>query len=106
VAPRERRVIWAESARVALDEVVSYIAEDSRANAFRVLQKALAAASILSTMGERGRIVPELEDDAVREVFVFRYRLMYRVHSNRIEIVAFVHGARDFARLREGEHLE
>jgi toxin ParE1/3/4 len=100
VAPRERRVVWAESAQLALDEVIEYIAIDSRADALRVLESALAAARHLSTLAERGRVVPELNDPAVREVFVYRYRLMYRVEPDRVEVRAFVHGARDFAALR------
>jgi len=103
VAPRERRVVWAESAQLALDEVIAYIAADSRANALRVLESTLEAAGHLSTMAERGRVVPELNDPAVREVFVFRYRLMYRIEPDHVEVRAFVHGARDFAALRRDQ---
>lgn len=103
MAPRERRVIWAESAQLALDEVIEYIAIDSRANAFLVLESALEAARHLSTLAERGRVVPELNDPAVREIFVFRYRLIYRVEADRVEVRAFVHGARDFAALRRDQ---
>jgi toxin ParE1/3/4 len=44
---------------------------------------------------ERGRVVPELNDPAVRELLVGRYRLMYRVTASSVQVVAFVHGARD-----------
>ena len=100
MAPRERRVIWAESAQIALEEVIAHIATDSRANALRVLEAALEAATRLSTLAERGRVVPELSDPAIREVFAFRYRPMYHVEPDRVEVWAFVHGARDFAALR------
>lgn len=106
MAPRERRVIWAESAQLALDEVIAYIATESRANALRVLESALEVARHLSTFAERGRVVPELNDPAVREVFVFRYRLMYHVGSDRVEVRAFVHGARDFAALLRNQDGE
>ena len=85
MAPRERRVTWAESAQAALDEVIAYIASDSRANALRVLDETLSAARHLSTLAERGRVVPELNDANIREVFVFRYRLMYRIQRDRVE---------------------
>jgi toxin ParE1/3/4 len=71
-----------------------------------MLESALEAARHLSTLAERGRVVPELNDMSVREVFVFRYRLMYHVEPDRVEVRAFVHGARDFAafrRDREGQ---
>ena len=57
-------------------------------------------AASLETLAERGRVVPELADPTIREVFVFRYRLMYRIETERVTILAFVHGARDFARWR------
>jgi plasmid stabilization system protein ParE len=103
MAARLRTVVWAESGRDALDEVIAYIAEDSGQAAAHVLEGALSAAAGLATLSERGRIVPELNDPAIREVIVFRYRLIYRVAEDRVTIVAFVHGARDFATWRQGQ---
>lgn len=37
-------------------------------------------------------------DITLRELFVYRYRLMYRVREDRVVVVAFLHGARDFAK--------
>jgi toxin ParE1/3/4 len=51
----------------------------------------------LATLSERGRIVRELNDPAIRELLVFNYRLLYEVEDHRVLIVAFLHGARDFA---------
>lgn len=103
MAARLREVVWAGSARDALDEVVTYIAQDSRPAALDVLEAALEAATSLATLSERGRVVPETNDPAIREIFVFRYRLMYRVEHERVVVVAFVHGARDFATWRRGQ---
>lgn len=89
MAARLRAVVWAESAQGALDEVVEYIASDSRQAAAHVLDAALHAAASLSTLSDRGRIVPELGDPEIREIFVFRYRLIYRVEHERVVVVAF-----------------
>jgi plasmid stabilization system protein ParE len=43
---------------------------------------------------QSGRVVPEYDDEAVREVMVGNYRLMYRLWSEDVEIVAVIHGAR------------
>ena len=67
--------MWTQSARDALDEVVTYISGDSRDAAIRVLTRALDTAASLSTLAERGRIVPEIADSALRELAVFNYRL-------------------------------
>jgi plasmid stabilization system protein ParE len=103
MAPRVREVVWAESARDALDDVITYITQDSKQAAIHVLEAALEAASSLARLAERGRVVPELNDPVLREIFVFRYRLMYRVEPDRVVVVAFLHGARDFASWRRGQ---
>ena len=98
MAHRRRDVIWTLQAQVMLDEAIRYIAEDSLPAAQRMLERALEAAASLATLSERGRIVPELETPAIREVFVGRYRLIYEVKETKIEVLAFLHGARDFAK--------
>jgi len=57
-------------------------------------------AASLSTLSERGRLVPELDDAVTREIFVRDFRLMYGVSSVHVQIVAFVYGARDFETCR------
>jgi len=106
VAARTRRVVWAESAQHALDEVIRSIAEDSPDGAVRVLIRALEVATSLATFAERGRIVPEIGESTLRELFVYDYRLLYRVRDDRVVIRAFLHGARDFTRWRREQAPE
>jgi toxin ParE1/3/4 len=42
-----------------------------------------------------GREVPELEDQAIREIIVQKYRVIYRVKHEAIKIGAVIHGARE-----------
>ncbi len=86
-----RDVIWAPSAVADLDEVLA-----QRDDAPVLLEAVLQAAESLSTLSERGRVVPELDDSVTREIFVRDFRLMYEVGSRHILIIAFVYGARDF----------
>jgi len=76
--------------------VVAYISQTSPQNARLILTDALAAASSLTTLAERGRIVPELADPATRQVLVRGFRLMYRVTDIKVTVVAFVRSRRDF----------
>lgn len=98
-----RRVAWSLEARRTLEEILEFIHRDSPEGAQRVLEQALSAVASLSTLADRGRIVPESADASIREIFVHRYRLMYRVADGSVEILAFIHGARDFERWRAGE---
>jgi toxin ParE1/3/4 len=103
MAARVRSVAWAQAASTALDEVVTYIAQESSQGARDVLERALKTADDLATLSERGRVVPELADPNIREVFVNRYRLLYRVEAARVVVVAFLHGSRDFATWRRDQ---
>ncbi len=103
---RTRRVVWSESAQAALDEALDKIAEDSLDGAVRVLSRALEVADSLSTFAGRGHIVPEIGDPAVRELFVYEYRLLYRVREDQVIIRAFLHGARDLSKWRREEAPE
>ncbi len=101
MADRRRRLVWTAQAQSALDEILQYIAQDSPQAARALLVEALGAAEGLATLSERGRVVPELDDFSVRELFVQSYRLMYEVTPEQVTILAILHGARDFVRWRE-----
>ena len=78
-----------------LDDAVAYVAQDSRPAAERLLIQALEAASSLDIHSERGRLVPELDQPNIRQLVVQRYRLLYEVTPAEVQILSFIHGARD-----------
>ena len=55
-------VVWADVAENDLKEVIEYVAKDNPANALRIFKKIKQKASGLYKLPERGRIVPELQD--------------------------------------------
>jgi len=96
VGEGRRVVAWTSSARDSLDEILSFIASDSPEAASKVLEVVLAAAESLSLFSERGRVVPETDTSTIREIFVYRYRLLYQVFAAEVQILAVLHGAMDF----------
>ena len=48
---------------------------------------------------EKGRVVPEIRDPEFRERFVHKYRIIYRVESERILIAAVIHGSRQLEQM-------
>jgi plasmid stabilization system protein ParE len=92
-------VEWSESAISSVIEAAEYIAKDSPSYAAALVEKAEKAASSLFQFADRGRVVPEYGDESIRELFVDRYRLIYRVRGRHLLIAAFVHGARDLRSL-------
>jgi len=91
-----RKVIWAYAAEEDLEAAASYIHRDSPVYAASFVDRALEAGRSLNEFAERGRIVPELRDSSIREIFVYSYRLVYRIEDDRISILALIHGRRDF----------
>ena len=96
MAPRRRQVVWAEHARRALDEALTYIAERSPQSARRLAERVLGGADSLDTFSERGRMVPEVGDPTLRELLIEPFRLMYEVDERQVRIVGFIHQRRLF----------
>ncbi|PKL57426.1 MAG: type II toxin-antitoxin system mRNA interferase toxin, RelE/StbE family [Methanomicrobiales archaeon HGW-Methanomicrobiales-5] len=91
-----RQIVWAYAAEEDLDAAAAYIHRDSPAYAASFVNRALQAGRFLSELAERGRMVPEFMDEKIREIFVYGYRLIYRIESDRISILGLIHGRRDF----------
>lgn len=91
-----QRIVWTVSAWRELQNAAAFIAEDSPRYAVALVDEAKSAARSLRRFPQRGRAVPEIDDPAVRELFVKRYRLIYEILQDHIVILAFLHGARQF----------
>ncbi len=96
MAEARREVIWTTNARNELDDIVTHIAKDAPISALAFLEETLDTADTLVTLAERGRIVPELHDPFVRELFIKRYRLLYEIRDRTVYVFGLIHGARDF----------
>ncbi len=91
-----RRLAWTEAASSDLQEAARYIARDSPYYAAAFVREVRAAARALRVFSERGRVVPELGQPDIRELFVRSYRLVYSVTQKQVCVLALIHGARDF----------
>ncbi len=92
-------VIWSRPARNDLKQIYDYIAKDSRYYATNVVQNIVSKTENLDVFPEMGRVVPEIGDKNVRELIIYSYRLIYEVVPNDIQILAILHGKRDFSSL-------
>ena len=87
-------VEWSPEAVEDLESIAAYIERDSPNYASAVVARIVEIAGSLPEFPEMGRMVPELEDSAVRERFVYSYRLIYRIEEHRLLVVAVIHGRR------------
>jgi len=89
-------VKWSVPARNDLKLIYDYIAKDSKYYARNVIQEIVAKTETLTELSEIGRIVPEISDQNIRELIVYSYRLIYETSGAGVEILAIIHGRRDF----------
>ena len=91
------RVVLSSSARADLRDIVRYISIDDPDAALRFGRFLISRTKLLSQSPELGRIVPEFEDNLIREIIVRAYRIVHRVdHSQQlVEVIRFWHAARD-----------
>jgi plasmid stabilization system protein ParE len=90
-----REVVWSAAAEADIAEIGSYLERvASLAVATTVITKIRAGAFGVVDFHYAYRMVPEFQDPDRREIFVFEYRLMYRVESSRITVLRVVHGRR------------
>jgi toxin ParE1/3/4 len=92
-------VKWAIPARDDLRAIFEYIALDSTFYAKKVIHEIVDRGSRIMDMPEVGRIVPEVNGQNVREVFVYSYRIIYQSSPDQITILAVIHGGRNITAL-------
>lgn len=79
-----------------------YVARDSPRAATALTGRILRATRQLEQFPFSGRVVPEKQDTAIRELLVRRYRVVYEVRSNdEVVILAVWHGSRQLPDLSE-----
>jgi toxin ParE1/3/4 len=89
-------IIWSPQAADDIVGIQTYISADSVHFAELVVRRIVARVEQLSSFPESGRMVPERQDPAVREVIVKPYRIVYRYRGAVVEIVTVFRGTREF----------
>jgi len=90
-------VRWTKPAKLDLKQIHDYIARDSKFYVQKVSQEIVDKSEKLKDFPEIGRIVPEIGDPNIRELIIYSYRLIYEILPNKIQILALIHGKRNFS---------
>jgi len=89
------RVSWTDQALDDIENIAQFIAKDSLKYANIQVQRFFDKAEILTTHPHAGRIVPEMNQDPLRELIQGNYRIIYRiVTDNQIDIITVHHSRR------------
>ncbi len=85
---------WMPQACADLETTYEYIAKDSSQNAARTIERLLDRAERMVAFPQSGRVVPEYEQENIREIIEPPYRIIYYTLPDRIDVLTVMHGAR------------
>jgi toxin ParE1/3/4 len=88
------QLIWSPRATRDLGDLCEYIAKDSERYAQVIARRVVEVVKRIPDQPLAGGIVPEYNLEILRERFVHRYRVIYRIHAQGVEIVTICHGSR------------
>ena len=89
------RVVWSPRALADVDAIAGYIASDSPFYANSVVRRILTLVRMLEQFPLSGRKVPEFDDENLRELIAYSYRIIYRVEAAEVIVAAVIHGKRN-----------
>jgi plasmid stabilization system protein ParE len=88
-------VVWTEPALADVQEIMHFVAKDSRRYALKLADRMMEATRGLANQPLSGGRVPEFDQNDLREVLVRPYRIIYNTRGADSYVVAVIHGARD-----------
>jgi len=94
----KNKILWTETAKTDLNEIIDYIANDSGENALKQYEKIKSICQKIKDFPEQGRIIPELAYQNIikyHEIILPPWRIMYKKEKNIIYIMAILDGRRN-----------
>jgi len=90
------QIIWSLQARDDLREIVTFIAADNPVVAESFGFRLMSKVDVLANFPQIGRVVPEENDENIREIVLRPYRIIYQVLPAQqvVAIARIWHGAR------------
>jgi len=87
-------VVWSPRALADVEAIATYIASDSATYAKAVVRRIVSLTRTLARFPKSGRKVPEFDDENIRELIAYSYRIIYTLEPNQVTIAAVIHGKR------------
>ena len=99
----EFNVLFLQEALDDLEEIVLYIAQDSKSAALKMHDMIIDRACSLSTLPERGPLAPhaKMRSAGYRVLLIKPYIAFYRVINQNVIIYRVIHGASNYPMLYE-----
>ena len=93
------RINWTLQAVSDLKDIAEYISKDSKKYAKLQVVRIKSRATILRSQVFSGKVVPEINNESIREILEGNYRIIYKVVNNsRVDILTIHHTSRDLTK--------
>jgi len=86
------KIFWTKEALLRLQEIEEYISRDNPISAIEFVDKLITVAETIIDNPKKGRIVPELSLENIRELLHQNYRIVYLVKKNSVDILTVFEG--------------
>jgi len=86
------KVVWTQEALDRLSDIEDFISQDSPQRAAKFVNYLIQRGEGVSKNPRIGRIVPEISNPNIREIIAQKYRIVYKIQENRIEILTVFEG--------------
>ena len=86
------KIFWTKEALLQLQEIEEYISRDNPIRAIEFVDKLITVAETIIDNPQKGRIVPELSLENIRELLYQNYRIVYLVKKNSVDILTVFEG--------------
>jgi toxin ParE1/3/4 len=86
------KLLWTKEALIRLQEIENYISSDNPVAAIEFVDKLITIAESLIEYPQKGRVVPELSVEKIRELLYKNYRIVYLIKKNSIDILTIYEG--------------
>lgn len=86
------KLLWTKESLIRLQEIEEYISLDNPVVAIEFVDKLISLAETLLNNPEKGRIVPELSLENIRELLYKNYRIVYLIKKSSIDILTVFEG--------------
>ncbi len=81
------KLVWSRRATRDLEQIGAFISLDAPERARAFAQTLIERGKQAAQLPNAGRIVPEFQDENVRELIEGNYRIVYEIHSSKKTVV-------------------
>ena len=81
------KITWSPLSFERLEDIYEFIANEDSSAANKLIKRIFLRVESLSKYPERGRKVPEVNRNEIREIFEGEYRIIYKIEPKKILVL-------------------